>query len=170
MQKQNSTIVLLCIHLSVCKNKSTYKTVNLLSDSDCERSESLNFKAGKKFWRYISSRRKDTINVSLMTNPSLQERTPPPSLLWCQPFSRLPGSINITKYVIEKLLEQLNPKKACGPDLISCHVLKEAFSQIAPYLWCIFFLEPLIWSGPTGLAERPQAFVKQRNTFCVRPS
>lgn len=89
MQKQNSTIVLLCIHLSVCKNKSTYKTVNLLSDSDCERSESLNFKAGKKFWRYISSRRKDTINVSLMTNPSLQERTPPPSLLWCQPFSRL---------------------------------------------------------------------------------
>ncbi|KXJ16916.1 putative RNA-directed DNA polymerase from transposon X-element [Exaiptasia diaphana] len=74
--------------------------LNLLDNSSCYGSDPNNYKAGKRFSRYIRSKRKDSVNI-------------PP-------------------------LKRLNPKRASGPDLISCRVLKETASEVAPYLRCIF--------------------------------
>ena len=45
---------------------------------------------------------------------------------------------NITVSGIEKLVKQLNPTKASGPDNISPRVLKEVASEIAPSLILIY--------------------------------
>ena len=39
---------------------------------------------------------------------------------------------------VQKLLSQLNPSKAAGPDNISCRILKELHMEIAPILCAIF--------------------------------
>ena len=39
---------------------------------------------------------------------------------------------------IEELLNNLNPRKACGPDLIPIRVMRETAKQIAPILQVIF--------------------------------
>jgi len=39
---------------------------------------------------------------------------------------------------ILKLLNNVNPKKANGPDLIPCRILKEAAMEIAPFLKLLF--------------------------------
>ena len=117
-----------------------------MDDSVCEGTESHNYKAGKKFWRYIRSRRKDTVNIStlkvegiLFSNDKIKadivnnqysfvftrEDTSSMPTPGTNPFPDI-ESVNISQAGIVKLLEQLNPKKACGPGLISCRVLKEA--------------------------------------------
>ena len=53
------------------------------------------------------------------------------------PTQPLCEDINITVSGIEKLLKQLNPTKASGPDNISPRVLKEVVSEIAPSLTLI---------------------------------
>jgi hypothetical protein len=53
------------------------------------------------------------------------------------PHPQMP-SIHISETGINKLLANLNPHKACGPDNINGHVLKELKDQIAPILTEIF--------------------------------
>ena len=45
-------------------------------------------------------------------------------------------SINVSG--IHKLLSDLNPFKATGPDAISAHFLKETANELAPMLTCLF--------------------------------
>ena len=48
------------------------------------------------------------------------------------------STIIVTTEGIEKLLSNLNPQKASGPDLIPIRILREAAHQIAPILQVIF--------------------------------
>jgi hypothetical protein len=48
------------------------------------------------------------------------------------------GDINITNTGVEKLLKNLNPHKAAGPDNIRPMVLKELASEISPILSIIY--------------------------------
>jgi len=112
----------------------------------------------KKFWSYVKSKRRDISGVSplikdnkevtdskgkaeilndqydsVFTNedlasiPILQDKNIPP----------LPD-MDISVRGITKLLEKLNPQKANGPDHVPTRVLKEAATEIAPYLHLIF--------------------------------
>ena len=47
-------------------------------------------------------------------------------------------SIEIDVHGVEKLLSNIKPNKASGPDAIPCRVLKEAASELAPILTDIF--------------------------------
>ena len=51
-----------------------------------------------------------------------------------------------------KLLRRLNPSKANGPDLLPTRALKEAATEIAPYLY-MFYLPTIHqhWWGATGM-------------------
>jgi hypothetical protein len=46
--------------------------------------------------------------------------------------------IHITRNGVEKLLSQLNPNKACGPDGLKPRILKELANEISPILCLIF--------------------------------
>jgi hypothetical protein len=46
--------------------------------------------------------------------------------------------ITITEEGVQKLLERLNPKKACGPDNLTARFLKDISQQLAPLLTAIF--------------------------------
>ena len=46
--------------------------------------------------------------------------------------------IKVTCEGVRKLLQKLNPGKACGPDLLPARVLKELASEISPLLTTIF--------------------------------
>jgi hypothetical protein len=48
--------------------------------------------------------------------------------------NRTVGNITVTENGVQKLLEQLNPHKATGPDEVSSHLLKVIASQIDPAL------------------------------------
>ena len=48
------------------------------------------------------------------------------------------SEIHITQDGVEKLLKNLNPNKASGPDEQSPKLLKELHKEIAPILTCIF--------------------------------
>ena len=131
----------------------------------CLQSSQLNFdnnnereRVSKKFWSYVKSKRRDISGVSplikdnqevtdskgkaeilnaqydsVFTNedlasiPILQEKDFPP----------LPD-MDINVRGITKLLEKLNPQKSNGPDQVSTRVLKEAATEISPYLHMIF--------------------------------
>ena len=60
------------------------------------------------------------------------------------PNSNIPDmpSFDIDACGIEKLLKNINVKKASGPDEISSWILKEAASEIAPFLQFIF-MQPI---------------------------
>ena len=49
------------------------------------------------------------------------------------PYPNVPPTV-FTILGILKLLNNINPQKANGPDLIPCHILKEAATEIAPKL------------------------------------
>ena len=63
---------------------------------------------------------------------------------------KYPGmkDINIETHGVEKLLKNINTKKACGPDMISNLVLKEYASEIAPVLSHIFQLSTVTGELP----------------------
>lgn len=56
------------------------------------------------------------------------------------PDSEFPDMPNIVinKQGVEKLLQDVNPNKASGPDAIPAKILKECASSIAPVLTKIF--------------------------------
>ena len=111
----------------------------------------------KKFWSYIKSKRKDFCSVpplkkegvlisdskgkadilneqysSVFTTSNL----PLPNV-GSSPFPKSPA-ITITTSGVEKLLANLNPNKASGPDNIPTRFLRELSSEVAPVLSTIF--------------------------------
>ncbi|XP_072046463.1 uncharacterized protein [Amphiura filiformis] len=108
----------------------------------------------KKFWSYISSLKKDTNGIPTLktdNGPAIDSKMKanglneqyqsvftshiPKETTNCYP--PMPN-IMFTTEGIEKLLRELNPAKASGPDLIPIRILKEAAQQIAPVLQVIF--------------------------------
>ncbi len=114
--------------------------------------------SNKKFWQYVKSLRKDSSGVSplkengkLFTDPTrkadilnrqfksafTQEPVGDLPTLRGESYPSMPN-INITCAGVQKLLSQLNPHKAMGPDKIPPLVLKELSHTIAPILTSIF--------------------------------
>ena len=111
----------------------------------------------KRFWQYIKAKLRDKIGISTLksndkefTDPKQKAEilsshlstmfTDEDPVLPSMPPSEIPDMPNITIDCngVVKLLGQLNPSKANGPDQIPTRVLKEAAPAIAPYLCYIF--------------------------------
>ena len=128
--------------------------LGLLEGSDGEKKGSI----GKQFWSYIKSKKRDTTGItSLMTEngevTSPKDKAEALSSQYKSVFTKenidnLPemntprtpdiGDIQISTQGVEKLLHNINPKKANGPDKIPSTVLKECAAEVAPYLQVIF--------------------------------
>ena len=114
----------------------------------------------KKFWRYVKSRRTDStgikplkVNNRLLTKDNdkaealanqfhsafTREDTTPSTLpdLPPSPFPDMPPIV-IDELGVKNLLNNINPAKAIGPDLIQNQALKIAADEIAPVLQFIF--------------------------------
>ncbi|XP_072042992.1 uncharacterized protein [Amphiura filiformis] len=127
----------------------------------------------KKFWQFINNQKKDSTGIPpLKTDRGLatdsaakaealnkqyqsvytQEDTSSFPDMGPSPYTAMPD-INFTTNGIEKLLSKLNPRKACGPDLVPIRILKETAEQIAPILQVIFTQSyntgsfPVDWHG-----------------------
>jgi hypothetical protein len=120
----------------------------------------------KKFWTYIKHKRKDLVGISAlkMDGKLYCDPVTKSNILNCQfksAFSEKTSytteeflnsncmnstttqhpnmkSFDITCNGITKLLKQLNPYKAPGPDNISPRILKELATDISPLLQLIF--------------------------------
>ena len=112
----------------------------------------------KRFWSFIKSLRKDSSGVSpLKENGKMHadpkdktnilnrqyesvytkedtSHVPSPS---GRPYQSMEG-ITVTKQGVRKLLQKINPRKACGPDMIPARILKDLPEEVAPLLTCIF--------------------------------
>jgi len=114
----------------------------------------------KPFWKYIKSKKQDNVGVaplcdngklyndskskarillqqfkSVFTPPDERPLTPSQS----KSYPHIKG-ITINKAGIVKLLKEINPAKACGPDAIPNMLLKNCADAIAPSLADIFQL------------------------------
>ena len=110
----------------------------------------------KPFWKYIKSKKQDNIGVApLKANGKLvndstgkanilaeqfksvftKSSTTQSSSLYQYPVIK---NLNITEKGVEKLLRNMNPAKAAGPDNIHSRVLKECSTQLAEGLTRIF--------------------------------
>ena len=104
----------------------------------------------KNFWKFINSQKKDSAGIpTLKTEEGLattsarkaealnrqyqsvfkEEDTTSFPEKGPSPYSVIP-TINFTKEGIEKLLSNLNPQKASGPDLIPICILREAATRL----------------------------------------
>ena len=112
----------------------------------------------KPFWRYVKGLRKDSINISTLNTPNgivttgidkanalnkhfqtvftKENTTNIPSINSATSPQIAPIQINTQG--IAKLLSELNPQKAPGPDGITPRILKECSKSIAPILRQIF--------------------------------
>jgi hypothetical protein len=139
------------------RRKSYWNYINNLIDPP-ENDQKQNPSSQKKFWRYIKALRKDTTGVaSLKENGRLfsdaktkanilnrqyqsvftQEDTrsiPTPD---GNPYPSMP-EIFIEEAGVRKLLQQINPSKAPGPDGIPARVLKECADELAPLMTMLF--------------------------------
>ena len=123
-------------------------------------SDIINTDQPKKFWRYIRSKKKDNTGVtvlkvndetltsdsdkatalsnqfqSVFTRENLDNSSMPQ--MSHPPYSDMP-EINVSTEGVEKLLHNIDPSKATGPDNIPNHALKIASQEIAPVLRFIF--------------------------------
>ena len=114
--------------------------------------------SGKHLWRFIKSKKTDTVGVaplkknglihstgkekanilndqfgSVFTNEDLDNLPD----LGDSPFPPMPD-INITTDGVEKLLKKLNTRKAAGPDGIPCRLLQCVSKELAPALTTLF--------------------------------
>ena len=112
----------------------------------------------KPFWRYVKSRRQDSVGVAPLKNgPNLHSDSASKARLllnqFCSVFTKDndipppemtgPAYPDLAPLIIEekgvaKLLKNLNPSKASGPDLIPTRVLQTCSDTIAPILTRIF--------------------------------
>ena len=112
----------------------------------------------KQFWSFVKSMRKDTFGMQALKNQGVlvSDNKTKAELLNAQfksvfteeDMSGLPDFVSknissipdivVSTNGVEKLLKNLNPNKAAGPDGISPRVLKEFASEIAPILTIIF--------------------------------
>lgn len=123
-------------------------------------SEVVNSKDPKKFWRYVRSNRKDNTGVPVLKveNNTLTGDCEKAKALSNQfqsvftredpdvsnlpkvkypPFEDMPEII-VSVDGVEKLLKNIDPSKAAGPDEVSNYALKMAYEEIAPVLCHIF--------------------------------
>ena len=137
------------------QRKSYWNYINSLFDPTNEPETP---KARKKFWSYVKSLKKDNCGVSaLKSNGSLhsdpkakadilnnqyesvftnedKRNVPIPE---GTPFPDMP-EITVEPAGVEKLLRQLNPNKATGPDSIPARFLKECSDALSPILTTLF--------------------------------
>ena len=119
---------------------------------------SLEEKNSKPFWKYIKSKRNETFGIpSLESNNKMYSDSQSKSEILNSQFKsvftkitadatpKLPGNnypsinqLNITLHGVQKLLENINVKKAAGPDNISGKILQTLSSELAPVLHFIF--------------------------------
>ena len=169
--------------------KSYWNYIESIISYDPERSPSETRSTNKKFWSFISSRKKDNVNIpplksfgntysepadkaSILNSHFQLSFSPPcplslkhlcnialsklttksyitledklngsnvPVVLQIKPDYAFPmPKIDITISGISKLLSNINPYKACGPDQIKPRILKELHCEIAPVLQIIF--------------------------------
>ena len=144
-------------------------------------------KAGitKLFWQYIKAKRRDSAGIAILkshgkefTKPKkkadiLNEQYDSVFTLEDPVLPQLPDSpypdmpnIQIDNNGVIKLLSGLNTSKANGPDLLPMHVLKEAATEIAPYLSFIF-QQSINTGGAAGL-EACQCCSNIEESFKVR--
>ena len=111
----------------------------------------------KKFWSFIKSQRQENIGVAPLRENGIlfsdtsqkaeilnkqfssvftSETTPAPSL-GNSPHPSMPD-IKVTESGVLKLLSNLNPNKAQGPDCLHPRLLKSLANEIAPILTVIF--------------------------------
>ena len=112
----------------------------------------------KPFWGYVKAQRQDNMGVSPLKDGGALH---PDALSWATilnkqfesvftreggfdvphlhgpDYPNIPG-IQVAQEGVEKLLKNLNPKKASGPDQITCRFLRELATEIAPILTEIF--------------------------------
>ena len=112
----------------------------------------------KRFWSFIKSLRKDSSGVApLKENGKMHadpkdktnilnrqyesvytkedtNNVPSPSGQPYQPMEE----ITVTEHGVRKLLLKINPRKACGPDMISARILKDLAVELAPLLTTIY--------------------------------
>ena len=143
-----------------CEMKSAHNeyVMSLLNLEDSDEGSPRIYSAGKKFWSYIRSRKRDNVGIpslteegrefteakakarvlsrqydSVFTNEDMEQT---PTLSAHQ--MPLIDDLHVNVVGIEKLLSGLNVKKANGPDGIPTRVLKEASKEIAPILTLIY--------------------------------
>ncbi|KAK3088908.1 hypothetical protein FSP39_025302 [Pinctada imbricata] len=112
----------------------------------------------KPFWKYVKSRKQDNIGVTpLKFKSQLINDSKHKAKLLLDQFasvftkekaSNMPSTtkkvknsmnhIKIREEGVRKLLENINPSKATGPDNIPNRVLKQCAKQLAPALTCIY--------------------------------
>ena len=122
--------------------------------------EGLQSKDCKPFWRYVKSKRLDTIGVAPLKSKGnlfsdfkskatiLNDQFKSVFTPTQDPDSDIPllegpnypsiAPLIISSKGVEKLLSKLNVKKASGPDNISCRILRELSAELAPVLAGIF--------------------------------
>ena len=126
--------------------------------SDEENDDSGRPTKNKNFWKYIKAMKKDSSGIApLKDNGKIHSdpldkanilnrqyesvftredtRDIPP--MTGRPYPAMP-EIEISTAGVNKLLRNLNPKKASGPDLISTRILKDLNETCTPYLTTIF--------------------------------
>jgi hypothetical protein len=133
---------------------------NILNIEDnCETSTKQSL--GKKFWKYIKSRKKDNMRILPLKNESGEEvidskgkaeilNQQYDSVFTDEDLNTISEQDTKVDQNIERLhtcittngvcmlLKKLDPTKAIGPDLIPTRVLKEVADQVAPFLIYIF--------------------------------
>ena len=138
-----------------CKRQVRKAEWNYINNTIMEGLENNN---PKPFWKYIKSRKQDNIGVApLKNNGQLVNDSKGKAEILIHQFksvftknqdNTLPkttkhikkdiGEITIREEGVEKLLRQLNPSKASGPDGIPNRILKECSKQLAPGLSIIY--------------------------------
>ena len=123
--------------------------------------EGLQNNDSKPFWRYVKAKRQDTLGVSplksggelhsdakskasilntqfqsVFTEPQIRDSPDIPKLNGPNYPSIKP--LVISDNGVEKILSKLQIKKACGPDNVSCRILRELAPELAPVLTAIF--------------------------------
>ena len=115
-------------------------------------------KSNKAFWRFIKSKKQDSTGISSLKQGSKvifdskgkatifneqfcsvftsEDTTNLPS--FDDPDFPAMNKITVTTDGVLKLLQNLNTKKATGPDLIPARILKDLAVEISPILSCIF--------------------------------
>ena len=110
-------------------------------------------KLSKRFWKTIKSKRKDQVGVPPLlettskgkagvlnaqyTNVFQDEDEASIPDLGPSPCPSMP-TIKVTENGVKKLLHNLNPKKAVGPDKVPTSILRDYADEVAPILQTIF--------------------------------
>jgi hypothetical protein len=138
-----------------CKSQVRKAEWNYINDTMMEGLQNNN---SKPFWKYVKSRKQDHIGVSpLKSNGQLVNDSKGKADILINQFksvftreenktlpkttkhiSRSIPDLEIRSEGIEKLLKNINPSKASGPDNIPNRILKECAKQLAPGLTRIY--------------------------------